>query len=108
MKIRTGYVSNSSSASFIIKWGAKNNREMTLEQALRVFKDDLCGYSFIEEETKDLASFTKENGNGKFTTEFYTTMLNCGEDFGEIAKSFLIWVVTSENFEMLDYKVDRD
>ena len=109
MKVRIGYVSNSSSASFIIHWKSRNNREMTLSQAIKQMEHD---YMFGEAEygmTKEyIEKVTKENGNGKFTTEFFTSMMNSGDSFGEQARSFLINIMTSDDFEIYDFKVDKD
>ena len=107
MKVRRGYVSNSSSASFIIHWKSRNNREMSLEDAIEIMKRE---YFFGEYGmTKEyIEKVTKEDGDGRFTTEFFTSMMNSGDSFGEQAKSFLINIMTSDDFEIYNFKVDKD
>ena len=109
MKIRSGFVSNSSSASFIIRWKSRNNREMTLEEAIEKMDDEFFFDEYGHGMTKDsIEKVTKDDGNGKFTTEFITYMMNSGDSFGEVAKSFLINIMTSDDFEIYDFKVDKD
>lgn len=109
MKIRLGFVSNSSSASFIVRWKSRNNREMSLEEAIQRMDDEfLFGESEFGMTKEYIKRVSKDNGNGKFTTEFFTSMMNNGDDFGEQAKSFLINIMTSEDFEIYDFKVDKD
>jgi len=107
MKIKIGFISNSSSASFIIKWGAKDNRKMTLKQALSIMKNNFMFENRIMTR-KIITRNTKDIGRGEFVTEFFTGMMNVGDDFGEEAKSFLINIMTSDDFEIYDYRVDRD
>jgi hypothetical protein len=107
MKVRRGYVSNSSSASFIIHWKSRNNREMSLEDAIeRMEREYFFGeYGMTKEYIEKV---TKENGDGRFTTEFFTSMMNSGDSFGEQAKSFLINIMTSDDFQIYNFKVDKD
>jgi len=107
MKVRRGYVSNSSSASFIIHWKSRNNREMSLEDAIeRMEREYFFGeYGMTK---KYIEKVTKENGDGRFTTEFFTSMMNSGDSFGEQAKSFLINIMTSDDFQIYNFKVDKD
>jgi len=107
MKIRKGYVSNSSSASFIVYWKSRNNREMSLEEAIEKMEDEFffSKYGMTKEYIKKV---TQDNGYGRFTTEFFTTMMNSGDNFGEQAKSFLINIMTSDDFEIYNFKVDKD
>lgn len=106
MKVRAGFVSNSSSASFIIKWKHKRNKEMTLKEALDVMEHE---YMFEDGMTRTgIEKLTEDIGDGKFKTEFFTSMMNSADNFGEIAKSFLINIFTSDDFEIFDYRIDKD
>lgn len=109
MKIRSGFVSNSSSASFIIHWKSRNNREMTLEEAINKMDAEFFFREWGHGMTKEnIEKTTKDNGSGKFTTTFFTGMMRSGDSFGEVAKSFLINIMTSDDFEIYDFKVDGD
>ena len=97
MKIRKGFVSNSSSASFVIQWQchliaddlntemANIKGENDLEKAIIILMD------YCEEDViRDVISKTKEmsGGNSRYITDFHTIMHNSCEDFGESAMIF--------------------
>lgn len=122
MKNRTGFVSNSSSASFVINWRMKTfGQDLTLKKAISVLFDS---YIYKEEtdewvagtewDKKDEAKFeeianaTVINKNDTFTTKFFTNMKNDMDDFGEAAKSLVINLVGNENFEIIDAKVEDE
>jgi len=78
MKIRTGFVSNSSSASFTLVWKVNANIGYTPEEAI----DDLLEYS-SEKIIEDVKRNTeKADGHNAFISKFWTCMMNCEEDFG--------------------------
>lgn len=121
MKIRNGFVSNSSSGSFILNWRVKAFGEIVnIERAV----GDVFEVSFNEEdkidwentwnkEAKDkvdeVIKYTVMNNNGTFTSAFHTSMVNSAEDFGEAAKSLVMGIVVgSEKFEIIDSKIEMD
>lgn len=122
MKIRTGFVSNSSSASFVIHWRPKTMGEkVSLKEALsniygvtsyKIETDEVnwqdnwdkeCQPKF--EKTKEQ---TKDNGDGTYTTHFCTSMMNTADDFGEVAKSFVFNMMLNDNFHIIDTKLESD
>ncbi len=120
MKIRNGFVSNSSSASFIVNWRIKGfGAVFTLRGALSKLYDigydeetdeykfdkwDECHKDIIE----SIERWTKRNEDGTFTSEFFTSMLNSYSDFGDAAQSLLLYVMACDQSEVIDVKVDRD
>ena len=129
MKIRIGFVSNSSSASFVVHWRARSRGEgVDLVHALInlfgiYFPDgeafnaegriDWDKVSTYDQWTKDIVEAiiedTDVNTDGTFSTSFFTGMLNTAEDFGETAKSLVFALTVHDNeFEMIDTFVDSD
>lgn len=113
MKVRNGFVSNSSSASFIVVWRDKLDEITDAKNALTLLFDlFLIGDMKMEDrDWNDSTFLDTENGkfinrnlfkaakkvlentivrNGKFETRFYTSMLNDVDDFGDEAKSFVM------------------
>ena len=123
MKIRNGFVSNSSSASFIIHWRHKGmgNKISVKEAVARIFGVD---YNFnketemvdwtstwrkeAEEKYNNAVEYTEDNDDGSYTTTFFTTMMNSADDFGDSAKSMLIGLVTNDEFQIVDTCVNKD
>jgi hypothetical protein len=124
MKIRNGFVSNSSSASFIVHWRMRTmGKEVGIKQALSsVF--DACVYS---DETKDwswddsyfidgykktfeeIMEKTEQNHDGSFTTKFWTSMMNSPSDFGTAATELVMALIVNKDVgEMIDAKAEHD
>jgi len=114
MKFRTGFVSNSSSASFIVSWRCKNLDEGEgLERALgtlfdlwdfeynnkehkiewgEISKHDTGNWgskSYMKRIVTDIAEHTEDLGEGKFETVIWTSMMNDFRDFGPEIQHFL-------------------
>lgn len=123
MKIRNGFVSNSSSGSFIMNWRMKTfGKEVTIRRAIGnvfgvYFKEDTDEFDWENTWNKDVkpkvekaVDATVQNSDGSFTSTFWTSMVNSAEDFGETAKSMVMGIVAgNENmFEIIDVKTESD
>ena len=109
MKTRNGFVSNSSSSSFIVQWQCNlegddlkseipgiEDRKNDMERAVATLLDfcDARDIDGVIEKT------TEMNGDSKnrYISKFYTPMLNSVEDFGEFAMIFNM-ALTAEKIE---------
>jgi len=101
MKIRTGFVSNSSSASFIIRWKFNTssaneipeNEEKAFDEAFcilfDVYSNDDGSLNLHEmKEIYDELKKSTKYADGKFETIFWTSMYNDVKDFGTTAAYF--------------------
>lgn len=107
MKIRNGFVSNSSSASFIITWKPKVSTDNDLK---RMFSRLTEGDYLREEKGKDVYSFVEENTtieSGAFCTRDFTSMMNSMEDFDPRIFVLLAYLATNSQFEY-SVLVDND
>jgi len=125
MKIRMGFVSNSSSGSFIMHWRVRTfGKKITLNKAI----GNLMGVYFKrenEQETEEIdwentwnhgekdkidkmIENTVVNDDGTFTSAFGTSMVNNSEDFGEAAKSLVMGIVANEDYEIIDARTQMD
>ncbi len=128
MKIRSGFVSNSSSASFIIKWKIDtdrcegNSKEERVQRAIIAIMDatwldikqvmdkeanDGDSYSAI---IRDMIEHTDEidEETGKYVTSFWTIMYNCASDWGRTPGDMLMALETDYYAHLLETKVIND
>ena len=111
MKIRNGFVSNSSSASFIISWKQKISTTNDPKEAFGMLAEG--DFLYIDEDGKgdDLPSFIEKNTKvkelGVFETEAFTTMMNSMEDFDPRIFVLLAYLASNNEFEY-SAKIDSD
>lgn len=113
MKIRNGFVSNSSSASFIVKWKGESSDCDTAEGQL--YSED------VDEQIDALFEYADEQKNdqylwgikqatvkrtGCFQTTFYTSMFNGIDDFGQDAIRLVAAVAMND--QLIDATVIYD
>jgi hypothetical protein len=123
MKERQGFVSNSSSGSFIMHWRMRTfGKIVTAQRAIgEVFgvyfkegTDEIDWENTWNKESKvkveEAIEHTITNVDGSFTSTFSTSMVNGPEDFGEAAKSLVMGIVANEydGFEIIDTRVEND
>ena len=107
MKQRNGFVSNSSSASFVVRWTWKgeNIEKKTLEDAIKkilpmwMLDSEKKEFDGIYGEIKKALDGTRDN-DWFYETSFFTTMYNCAEDFGPAAALFVVELLAN------DFKID--
>ena len=94
MRIRQGFVSNSSSASFIVRWKFPDNKKIT--SSLESAKTTLIPNWLSNEEDQGdyqqmIEALDQTTDNGIFyETSFFTAMFNDMRDFGPHAALFLM------------------
>lgn len=130
MKQRNGFVSNSSSASFIVQWQChqmdEGGKPLSKERAFKSLMGIDC---WDEDKAKDsdnnmfiapvstckkLDEMTTELRPGVFETNFFTEMLNWDRDFGGAAADFMLTFAVEEartgkaNFEIVHTNLEED
>ena len=135
MKRRHGFVSNSSSASFVVRWMYNGVEDVTLDNVLREllgidgayneetgkldFKsgsDDRCYCEHMSDDTKHIMeSTTKLPLRGSiYETRFWVSMHNWVTDFGSACNLMMTALVMKgawhrgEDFEILRTEIVRD
>ena len=102
MKIRNGFVSNSSSASFIIRWKLYGNNDEALDYCLgMLFYDN-------DELKTEITNNTRREENS-FLTTFRTSMYNDMSDFKDAAL-FLVALTMDRDkrFEVVSANINCD
>jgi len=104
MKTRNGFVSNSSSASFIVTWCVETNDETTVAQAVERLLD-VCSppedddvrrlHDELIEHTKLIVRAGETN---MLETRFWVPMLNEPMNFGNAAAQLLLALEVQENW----------
>ncbi len=82
MKIRNGFVSNSSSASFVIKWINVRDPEASIEDSLKLLFPPDCRNAIEKRIIQTVINKTKKEGS-IFITEDYVNMYNTVFDYNE-------------------------
>jgi hypothetical protein len=102
MKLRLGFVSNSSSASFLITWKVFGDEDYSVEEAV----SSVMSYDAYEEEVK---KSTIKKDHNTFQSYFSTCMLNCPADIGNDATALYFSLAMQKNkFEIIDAILDED
>lgn len=132
MKIRNGFVSNSSSSSFIVIWESFGPEEMTVAEALSSLFDVFGTYdaeqNYVQPEVgpdglfpigedkwntenikaaNALIEMTSKE-NGKFVTTVFTSMKNSSLDYGDDIGRLLTAIMCSERHFRIVHTMERD
>lgn len=124
MKIRLCFVSNSSSASFVVTWKFyenSNHKNLSIKEVLlQLFQicydkeEDKIKISKYETDTDRLEIIEKLEKatvgltNNIYETNFFTGMLSYPEDFGKECQSLIFNLIMNDNFEIVRKKVEED
>jgi hypothetical protein len=103
MKTRLGLVSNSSSASFIITWRALDLEE---DKPVQDIVHDVFGWN--DGIIKKVSEQTIRLKSGAFRSTFGTSMYNDISDFGPEAAYLMTSLYLSNNFEIVDARIEDD
>jgi len=113
MKIRQSFVSNSSSASFVIRWKVLGEEDIPVDEAI----DSIMEYD-SEKIIKEAKEVTKRIARNLYESCFWTSMMNCPGDFGDVAHDLLFSLFMRQNHycevgggmscEILDTKINED
>lgn len=107
MKIRNGFVSNSSSSSFILRWKMHYDEDVSIDYALKRL------FNFAEPEIaallEEIKSKTEKIGENTFETKWWICMRNNFSDFGVAAMViYSMLKFEDEMFELLEEKEEFD
>lgn len=101
MKLRTAFVSNSSSASFIIRWKALNDTNLD-HIVLDIDGIGAAQRNILKKKTTILK-------DGSFETEFFTFMYNDHRDFGKVCMNFIMNLLTKyTDYKIISTTIDED
>ena len=105
MKLRKGFVSNSSCASFIVTWESLEGIDNVKDAIHSLFGfGDYCS-SKVKKVVPGLIDSTKKLKDGIFETAFFTTMFNDYEDFGEGHIMLIYYLSLCDKYRLLSKRV---
>jgi len=125
MKIKDGFISNSSSASFVIRWRCHSNYDpMNVGYAAcllldamylydvdtdKVREDPERHYEDVQNVVKWIVDNTKVVKDNVFETSDYTTMMNSVMDFASEVRTMAFALMNdTRNFEVLYNNIESD
>ena len=115
MKFRNGFVSNSSSASFVVTWRCDTDEGedgsiIPLEDAIDLLLE-YCNPDLRDE----IIKMTKVQDNGSFITTGWTSMVNSYSDFPPEIKDLVFALIAEQSndakracFDLLDTHIEYD